>query len=445
MPRPIRPPKYRLRNVGGREIAVVTLRDQETGTKHDVRLGEYGSEASRAKYLRALDEWERAGRRYRPAARPGGQRAAPTGLTVASLTLRYFSSVPIDSSDRAAIRSALRVLNQVAGDVAAVLFGPRLLRTVRMAMIRGDAARGRPPWTRKSINRQVHRVRAVFRWAVAHELLPSSVYEALRTLEPLRAGRTPEPVRESDPVLPVPDAWIQAVRARVSRECRALIDLQLLTGARPGELINLRLCDIDRSGAVWCGRPGTHKTSHLGRQRAIWMGPRAQEIVEGLMAGKGPASYLFSPAAAEAERMAVRRARRKTPAGLGNGPGTNRRERPRRTLGERYTVASYRRAVQRACDAAFPPPEELARRRGEPLAAWRARLTTEQREQLAAWRRAHRWHPHQLRHNAATELRRKYGLEAARVLLGHSSAAVTDAVYAERDAQLAMRVAAEAG
>jgi integrase len=49
------------------------------------------------------------------------------------------------------------------------------------------------------------------------------------------------------------------------------------------------------------------------------------------------------------------------------------------------------------------------------------------------------WHPHQLRHNAATRLRRDFGLEVARVIPGHSSAAVTE-VYAEVD----LRMAAEA-
>jgi hypothetical protein len=30
-------------------------------------------------------------------------------------------------------------------------------------------------------------------------------------------------------------------------------------------------------------------------------------------------------------------------------------------------------------------------------------------------------------------IRREFGLEAARIILGHSSASVTDAVYAQRD------------
>jgi len=61
------------------------------------------------------------------------------------------------------------------------------------------------------------------------------------------------------------------------------------------------------------------------------------------------------------------------------------------------------------------------------------RLAAEQKAELKAWRKAHRWHLHQLRHNAATLLRREFGLEAAQLALGHASVQITDAVYAERD------------
>src|SRR5207247_329911 len=54
------------------------------------------------------------------------------------------------------------------------------------------------------------------------------------------------------------------------------------------------------------------------------------------------------------------------------------------------------------------------------------------------------FHPHQVRHLHATEVRRRYGLEAAQVLLGHSRADVTQ-VYAAREHALAERVAAEKG
>jgi len=54
------------------------------------------------------------------------------------------------------------------------------------------------------------------------------------------------------------------------------------------------------------------------------------------------------------------------------------------------------------------------------------------------------WSPNQLRHASGTEVRSKYGLEAAQVYLGHSKADVTQ-VYAERDLKLAVQVAREVG
>jgi integrase len=52
------------------------------------------------------------------------------------------------------------------------------------------------------------------------------------------------------------------------------------------------------------------------------------------------------------------------------------------------------------------------------------------------------WGPNRLRHSAGTRLRREEGLEAARVVLGHARAAVTE-IYAEvdhaRSREIAMR------
>ena len=52
--------------------------------------------------------------------------------------------------------------------------------------------------------------------------------------------------------------------------------------------------------------------------------------------------------------------------------------------------------------------------------------------------------PGQLRHSAASEFRRQYGLEVAQALLGHSELGVTQ-VYAEVDRNAARRVMAEVG
>jgi integrase len=110
-------------------------------------------------------------------------------------------------------------------------------------------------------------------------------------------------------------------------------------------------------------------------------------------------------------------------------------------------VCSYRRAIERACDQAFPPPPHLSRlkvqsphgTRRETTKEWKARLGPEGWRELKTWRKAHRWHPHQLRHNAATQLRKEYGIEVARIILGHRSAAVTE-IYAELDDEKARKV-----
>jgi integrase len=147
-------------------------------------------------------------------------------------------------------------------------------------------------------------------------------------------------------------------------------------------------------------------------------------------------AYCFRPCDSEAKRLAGRHAERKTPLSCGNRPGTNRRRKPRKGPGERYTTDSYRRAISYACDKAFPHPAFGA--------IHRRQRTAEQTAEVKSWQSAHRWAPNQLRHSAATEVRRQFGLEAAQVILGHSQANVTQ-VYAERDLARGIEVARAIG
>jgi integrase len=107
-------------------------------------------------------------------------------------------------------------------------------------------------------------------------------------------------------------------------------------------------------------------------------------------------------------------------------------------------VAAYRLAIYRACDRTFPPPPPLAKREDETWKQWRARLTPEDRTELRRWRKVHRWHPHQLRHNAATVLRKEYGIEVAKIILGHATLSATQ-VYAERDLEKAREIVSKIG
>jgi site-specific recombinase XerD len=71
-------------------------------------------------------------------------------------------------------------------------------------------------------------------------------------------------------------------------------------------------------------------------------------------------------------------------------------------------------------------------------------LTESQQAELTAWRKSHRWHPHQLRHTAATAIRREHGVELARIILGHSTAFTTE-IYAEVDKAKAIGVIGKIG
>ena len=90
------------------------------------------------------------------------------------------------------------------------------------------------------------------------------------------------------------------------------------------------------------------------------------------------------------------------------------------------------------------PLGAIAQRKCETRAEWWERLTDAQRLEVKAWRKAHRWHPNQLRHSFATHVRKHHGLEAAQVLLGHSKADVTQ-IYAEKNEALAVGIAAKIG
>src|SRR5262249_6539691 len=150
--------------------------------------------------------------------------------------------------------------------------------------------------------------------------------------------------------------------------------------------------------------------------RIIYIGPQAQGILLRYLA-RDAAAYCFRPCDSEAKRRAARHANRKTPLSCGNKPGTNRKTKPQWKPGENYDTSAYRRAIYRGCDLAFPHPELSVLKK--------AKLLEKQLAELDRWQAEHRWAPNQLRHAAATEIRREFGLEAAQVALGHSQANVT--------------------
>jgi integrase len=128
--------------------------------------------------------------------------------------------------------------------------------------------------SRNVINARVNRIRRMFKWGVAEELLPPSVVEGLRAVDGLRRGRSH--ARETEPVRPVDDAVVEATLAYLPPPLADMVRLQRLTSMRPGNLVRLRWMDVDRSGEIWLYRPVSHKTAYLGKDLTIPLGPKAQ-------------------------------------------------------------------------------------------------------------------------------------------------------------------------
>lgn len=340
-------PRYRLHKPSGQ--AIVTLNHR------DYYLGIYGSPESKQQYDRLVAEWLAYGRQT-PVPVPAQPQVTVDRVIWdfwehAKTYYRKADGTP--TSEISIYHTVLHLLRQMYGPTSAIEFGPRALAAVRQRMIEKG-------WGRKSINRNIGRIAAIFKHAASLEKLPVSVYQQLKTLAPLKRGRTA--ARETTRVRPVPEPMIDAIQSYVSRQVWAVICLQRLGAGREGELLGLRGIDLkDTDKDVWTAQLQEHKTAHHGIEKTLYFGPQAQQILKQFMVERPIDAYLFNPTEAEAERREKLHSRRKVKLPYGNRPGTNRVAHPKRQAGQRYTVAAYRRAIQRGCDEAFLPPPELSR------------------------------------------------------------------------------------
>jgi len=385
-------PSYRRHRASGQ--AVVTL------TGKDVYLGKYGTAASKREYERAIGEWLAGGRvRVDP---------EPESVTVGELFAAYerhaatYYALP-DGKPSATVY----VVRQVKLSLCKLYAGTPVggFTPVRLAAWRdGLVASG---LARVQVNRFTRIVRQAFKWGTAGGLVAPSVWQALLAVDGLRAGKTTAPERA--PITPVSDDLVNKTLAHLPPVVADMVRVQRLTGMRPGEVCRLTTGSIDASGAVWIARLVQHKTAHHGHARVVAIGPRAQAILRPYLRTDLDAP-LFSPRESEAQRRARQHEERATPLSSGNVPGSNRKRKPKRAPGAAYITSSYGHAVHRACESANLP----------------------------------HWHPNQLRHSRATELRKLGGIEMAQVALGHARADVTQ-LYAERNLSLAVDAARATG
>lgn len=395
-------PGYRLHKPSGQ--AVVRLNGR------DFYLGAHGTPDSKSKYQRLIAEYLAHGKLHPAAVRAPAAAgdARRDDLTINEIFVAYWKQHVVTyyikdgeaTSEQKNIKLAMRPLLELYGTTRGEDFGPVALTTCRQKMIDLGHAR-------KRINKNVDRIRRMFKWAGETELASPMIYQRLRCVSGLRLGRSA--AKETADVAPVPGAQVEEVLKIADPEIAAMIRLQLLTGMRPQEVTLMRTVDIDMSDdSVWWYRPARHKTQHHGRERRVPLGPKARALLRPWLRTSGD-EFLFSPRRVMDRRNRERREARKSPMTPSQAART-RKTNPRKRPGVHYTTGSYARAIADLCV--------------------RADVT--------------RWGPGRLRHNAATELRKRFDLDAARVVLGQNSLTVAE-IYAETDWAKAAHVMKQAG
>lgn len=281
MPRPKQAvPTYRHHKASGQAIAYVN--------RKPVYLGTYNSPESRQRFAELI-----ARLNSHPIETAKLKASGSLVLSVNELCVAFLKWAETHyrnpttgrlSTEYDCHKSAVRILRQSYGLLAAHDFSPNKLRSVRETMISEG-------WCRSFINRSVSRVRQIFKWGVGREVVPVETWQALRAVEPLEKGRTRATERPAR--LAVPDADLAAVRERLSERNRDVFDLLLATGARPAEMITIKAGDIDQTGEVWRAVLVSHKNAHRGQSRVLYFGNASQPILAKYLAGKQPGDRLF--------------------------------------------------------------------------------------------------------------------------------------------------------
>jgi integrase len=134
-------------------------------------------------------------------------------------------------------RPIIRLLREKTGERRAEDLGPKTLRNLL------EAAAVEHNWSLSYTKMQLARVRRIYKWAVAEELVSVTAWQKLDTVE-LRHGR------RTSPSPPVSDEVVEQTLPHLKPMIADMVQVQRLTGMRPGELVIMRVQDVDRYHAT---------------------------------------------------------------------------------------------------------------------------------------------------------------------------------------------------
>lgn len=380
MSKNVHPKLCRQKRNDGNDVGYVILSGQK------LYCGRWGLKETTATYKRLLGEWLAAGCRL-PV-----EPDAITILECADIYTDYINEIYQNSrSTRERVHNVMQLLIEKYGRMEASKFTAIHLRALREELINPvndpDRKKKRRPLVVKSINERCDIIVKMFRYLASMDMIPPTPAQKCAMLDHLKASHPG--VKVSKQVEPVPRADVEKTIVYLNRSTAAIVKLMLLTGARPGEICCLRQCDFNTTGDMWKVTLKQHKTAHKGKVRTLVFGKEAQEILRPFFLLRKPDEPLFSPK----DHWEERHENATTPRRV------NQADTPRisdRVVGDVYDTTALRKAITRAAKKAGVTP----------------------------------WHPHQVRHTRASELREQFGIEAAVACLGHSTVRATE-IYAK--------------
>lgn len=228
---------------------------------------------------------------------------------------KYITDRAPASNKASQLRIILKHLTGSLGKLPVTKFGPLAFKQLR-ENIASTGTRCVP-----HVNALLRHLQLVFRWMVSEEIVPLSIWQELKTVDPLKEHPKCKPtVRRK----PVPAAIVAAILPHLSEHCADMVRLIVATGARPGEILSLRAEEIVKNYQArpgwWFAEKAKHKTASRGKRRWVEFPPECHALL--LRRWPGACGFFFPVLC------------------------------PRKGMTLHYTVAALRQALGHACDRA---------------------------------------------------------------------------------------------
>jgi integrase len=184
-------------------------------------------------------------------------------------------------------------------------FAGTQLKRVRRELLERKCRFSGDPLSRTYINQLVQAAVQCWKWLLSEGLVAAGCVASLQAVVQLHHGQGG---RDPARVLPPAPGWDRVLHF-LTPTIRAMVLVQVSGGMRPQDVCRMRRSDLStRPGErvefpgtgrfieatvidgipVWVYVPRDHKTAHLGKPRAIPLGPKAQAILAPLIAGLRP-------------------------------------------------------------------------------------------------------------------------------------------------------------